>query len=79
MKTAKKAALVIAAAGAAIGGAAGTASADAGAGAVAAHSPGVASGNIIQVPIHIPVNLCGNTVNLVGGLNPAIGNVCINS
>ncbi|MFD3658685.1 chaplin family protein [Streptomyces sp. NPDC058620] len=23
--------------------------------------------------------MCGNTVNIVGALNPAFGNVCINS
>ncbi|MFG3404864.1 chaplin [Streptomyces sp. NPDC048142] len=59
-------------------GTAAPAMADAGAEAVAAHSPGVLSGNVLQVPIHIPVNLCGNTVNLVGALNPAFGNTCIN-
>uniref|UniRef100_J2JUZ1 Chaplin domain-containing protein n=1 Tax=Streptomyces auratus AGR0001 TaxID=1160718 RepID=J2JUZ1_9ACTN len=36
------------------------------------------SGNAIQVPIHIPINVCGNTVNIVGLLNPAFGNTCIN-
>lgn len=41
-------------------------------------SPGVLSGNVIQVPIHIPINACGNTVNVIGALNPAFGNVCIN-
>ncbi|MFU9033095.1 MULTISPECIES: chaplin [Streptomyces] len=41
-------------------------------------SPGVVSGNLIQVPIHIPINVCGNTVNLVGLLNPAFGNNCLN-
>ncbi|MEU4153383.1 chaplin [Streptomyces sp. NPDC026659] len=46
---------------------------------VAVGSPGVASGNVIQVPIEIPVNLCGNTINVVGLLNPAFGNVCVNS
>ncbi|KAB8159495.1 DUF320 domain-containing protein [Streptomyces sp. 3MP-14] len=54
--------------------------ADFGAGAIgfAAGSPGVLSGNNIQVPIHIPVNVCGNTVNVIGLLNPALGNVCVN-
>lgn len=41
-------------------------------------SPGVLSGNVVQVPIHIPVNVCGNTVNVIGLLNPAFGNACIN-
>ncbi|MFJ4703859.1 chaplin [Streptomyces anulatus] len=59
-------------------GAAAPAMADSGAEAIAAHSPGVLSGNIIQVPIHIPINVCGNTVNVIGVLNPAFGNTCIN-
>ncbi|MFJ4005997.1 chaplin [Streptomyces sp. NPDC090023] len=45
----------------------------------AANSPGVASGNVIQVPVEIPVNLCGNTIDVVGLLNPAFGNICANS
>lgn len=52
--------------------------ADSGASGGAANSPGVVSGNAIQVPIHIPVNVCGNTVNIVGLLNPAFGNTCLN-
>jgi hypothetical protein len=43
-----------------------------------AHSPGVISGNTIQLPVHVPVNVCGNTVNVVGLLNPAAGNRCAN-
>jgi hypothetical protein len=60
----------------------------AGAGVASAHgasaegaafgSPGVLSGNTIQVPIHIPVNLCGNTISVIGLLNPAFGNSCQN-
>ncbi|MEV0633474.1 chaplin [Streptomyces sp. NPDC050619] len=57
---------------------AGLAMADSGAQAAAVHSPGVLSGNAVQVPIHIPVNLCGNTVNVIGLLNPAFGNECTN-
>ncbi|MFC1412659.1 chaplin [Streptacidiphilus sp. N1-12] len=41
-------------------------------------SPGVVSGNTIQVPIHIPVNVCGNTISVIGLLNPAFGNNCQN-
>ncbi|MGW0336828.1 chaplin [Streptomyces sp. NPDC003011] len=59
-------------------GAATPAFADAGAEAAAIGSPGVLSGNVIQVPVHIPVNVCGNTVNVVGLLNPAVGNKCVN-
>ncbi|CCK29968.1 putative secreted protein [Streptomyces davaonensis JCM 4913] len=65
-------------AAAAVAGGAGIAAADAGAGAAAAHSPGVLSGNVVQVPVHIPVNVCGNTVNVIGLLNPAFGNTCVN-
>ncbi|WP_078632308.1 chaplin [Streptomyces resistomycificus] len=52
--------------------------ADSGAQGAAAHSPGVLSGNVVQVPVHIPVNVCGNTVNVIGLLNPAFGNECEN-
>ncbi|MFJ2742712.1 chaplin, partial [Streptomyces sp. NPDC087440] len=41
-------------------------------------SPGVISGNSVQAPVHVPVNLCGNTVNVIGLLNPAFGNKCSN-
>ncbi|MEU2994338.1 chaplin [Streptomyces griseoincarnatus] len=52
--------------------------ADSGAEGVAAGSPGVASGNSVQLPVHVPVNVCGNTVDVVGLLNPAAGNTCVN-
>ncbi|MFI8227462.1 chaplin [Streptomyces sp. NPDC085900] len=52
--------------------------ADAGAEGAAIGSPGVLSGNVIQVPIHVPVNVCGNTVNVIAALNPAFGNHCSN-
>lgn len=74
-----KAAAVMAGTGALLAGGAGMATADAGAGAVAAHSPGVASGNAVQVPVHIPVNVCGNTVNVIALLNPVFGNTCVNA
>lgn len=60
-------------------GGASAASADAGASGAAIGSPGVLSGNLIQVPIHIPINACGNSVSVIGLLNPAFGNTCINS
>ncbi|MHC5908674.1 chaplin, partial [Streptomyces sp. S6] len=53
--------------------------ADSAAGGSTADSPGVASGNTVQLPVHLPVNLCGNTVDVVGLLNPAMGNKCVNS
>ncbi|WP_330467094.1 chaplin [Streptomyces longwoodensis] len=44
----------------------------------ASHSPGVLSGNNVQAPLSVELNLCGNTVDVVGLLNPAVGNVCEN-
>ncbi|MCX4861638.1 chaplin ChpH [Streptomyces canus] len=57
---------------------AGLAVADAGAQGAAVGSPGVLSGNVVQVPVHVPVNVCGNTVSVIGLLNPAFGNTCSN-
>ncbi|WP_326768514.1 chaplin [Streptomyces sp. NBC_01591] len=59
-------------------GAAAPAFADSGAEGGAAYSPGVLSGNNVQVPVHVPLNLCGNSVNVIGLLNPAFGNTCSN-
>lgn len=39
-------------------------------------SPGVLSGNVIQVPVRLPANICGNTLNVIGLLNPTFGNWC---
>ncbi|MFJ7907536.1 chaplin [Kitasatospora sp. NPDC096204] len=78
MMKVKKIAAVTAATGGLVLAAAGVASAHASAEGVAAGSPGVLSGNQIQVPVHIPVNVCGNTINVVGLLNPAFGNYCAN-
>ncbi|MFJ8477956.1 chaplin [Kitasatospora sp. NPDC094011] len=58
---------------------AGTAAAgDATANGVAFGSPGVLSGNQIQIPINIEANVCGNTIGVISILNPAFGNTCIN-
>ncbi|MEW2397748.1 chaplin ChpH [Streptomyces sp. NPDC046862] len=57
---------------------AGLAVADSGAQGAAIGSPGVLSGNVVQAPIHVPVNVCGNTISVIGLLNPAFGNTCIN-
>jgi hypothetical protein len=73
-----KATAVLAGAGAVLAGGAGLAAADAGAQGAAVASPGVVSGNVLQVPVHVPVNLCGNTVSVVGLLNPAFGHTCVN-
>ncbi|MEE1785812.1 chaplin [Streptomyces sp. SP17BM10] len=46
---------------------------------VAAGSAGVVSGNSVEVPVHIPLDVCGNSVDVVGLLNPAFGNHCLNA
>lgn len=46
---------------------------------VAANSPGVLSGNVIQIPVDLGLNLCGNSLDLLGLLNPATGNTCTNN
>ncbi|RLV08115.1 chaplin [Streptomyces griseocarneus] len=84
MNTAKKAALILAATGMALTAAVGAAAAHDGGGAVArgaaTGSPGIVSGDVIQVPIQIPLNVCGNTIDvLLAILNPTFGNTCINS
>ncbi|MFE6001803.1 chaplin [Streptomyces sp. NPDC056454] len=82
MKNLKKAAAVTMIAGGLIAAGAGAASATGHSGAdahgVAVGSPGVASGNLAQVPVHIPVNAVGNAVNVIGLLNPAFGNLGLN-
>ncbi|MCM1965047.1 chaplin [Streptomyces sp. NPDC002812] len=60
-------------------GAASPAMADAAADGKAVGSPGVLSGNVLQVPVHVPVNVCGNTVNVIALLNPSFGNTCVNA
>ncbi|WP_370418568.1 chaplin [Streptomyces sp. QH1-20] len=57
---------------------AGVAAANSGAQGAAVNSPGIASGNVVQVPVAVPVNACGNTLNVVGLLNPTFGNTCVN-
>ncbi|WP_223837743.1 chaplin [Streptomyces venezuelae] len=49
-----------------------------GATAEAAHSPGVLAGNSVAVPVTFSPNVCGNTVDPAGALNPAFGNHCAN-
>ena len=36
-------------------------------------------GQAARVPVHLPVNVCGNSIDEVGGLNPAVGNTCVNA
>ncbi|MFJ1549592.1 chaplin [Streptomyces sp. NPDC088246] len=75
-KALSKSVLVMAAASGILTAAGGYAFADASADGAATGSPGIGSGNAVQVPVHVPVNVCGNTVNVVGLLNSAFGNNC---
>ena len=74
----RKGLITMAAAGGVLALSGGYAHADAGAAGGASNSPGVLSGNSVQIPVEVPVNVCGNTVNVVGLLNPAAGNECEN-
>ncbi|MFI2212704.1 chaplin family protein [Streptomyces sp. NPDC020141] len=74
----RKGLITMAAAGGAIALGGGYAHAGAEATGGASHSPGVASGNSVQVPVSVPVNVCGNSVNAVALLNPTFGNSCAN-
>src|SRR5690606_27342189 len=80
VKNLKKAAAVTMVAGGLLAAGTGMASATEGAHAdgKAVGSPGVVSGNVIQVPVDVPVNVSGNSVNVIGLLNPAFGNVAVN-
>ncbi|MET9896518.1 chaplin [Streptomyces sp. NPDC006465] len=80
MKNLKKVTAVAMVAGGLVAAGAGMASATDGswAGGKATGSPGVVSGNVVQAPVHIPVNAVGNSVNVIGLLNPAFGNLGLN-
>lgn len=41
-------------------------------------SPGVLSGNTVEIPVEAPLNVCGNSVDAVGLLNSASGSSCAN-
>ncbi|MFE0134272.1 chaplin [Streptomyces sp. NPDC059037] len=81
MKNLKKAAAVTMVAGGLVAAGAGLASATGGANAhgEAVGSPGIGSGNLVQAPVHIPVNAVGNTVSVIGALNPAFANDGLNA
>jgi len=64
--TATTSGLVLAGAGAAL--------ADTSADGSATGSPGVVSGNNTQVPVHIPINVTGNGVNIIGLLDSVFNN-----
>jgi len=75
----RKGLMTVAAATGVIAATGGAAHAGSGASGSSVDSPGVLSGNSVQAPVHAPVNVCGNTVNVVGLLNPAMGNKCVNT
>ncbi|MFH9660844.1 chaplin family protein [Streptomyces sp. NPDC017248] len=56
----------------------GSALADSHAQGIAQGSPGVLAGNDVQVAVDIPVNICGNSIDVAAALNPAFGNACAN-
>ncbi|MFF1645992.1 chaplin [Streptomyces sp. NPDC058240] len=74
----RKGLITMAAAGGVLALSGGNAHADVGASGEATNSPGVLSGNSVQIPVHVPVNVCGNSVDVVALLNPAFGNTCGN-
>ncbi|MER7962153.1 LAXTG-anchored chaplin ChpA [Streptomyces ardesiacus] len=53
--------------------------ADSHADGAAKNSPGAVSGNALQAPVDVPVNVCGNSVDVIAALNPAFGNACENA
>lgn len=55
-----------------------TAHADTAATGATTNSPGIGSGNLIQVPINAPINICGNQVDVIGLLNTDHGSFCAN-
>ncbi|GAA1013776.1 MULTISPECIES: chaplin [Streptomyces] len=57
----------------------GTAVADTSATGAAGDSSGVLSGNTVQVPAEVPVNVCGNTVGVLAAMNGASGTSCVNA
>ncbi|MGP3921900.1 chaplin [Streptomyces sp. 8N616] len=80
MKNLKKVAVVAMIAGGIVAAGAGVASATDGANAYGetVFSPGTGSGNQVQAPVHVPVNATGNSVNVIGVLNPTFGNESAN-
>jgi hypothetical protein len=46
---------------------------------VAFNSPGFLSGNVIQNPIDVNTNICGNSFGAFAFLSPVFGNHCSNS
>lgn len=51
-----------------------------GAGAIggAIGSPGLLSGNNIQIPVNIPINVCGDNIGILSALLSSDDTVCVN-
>ncbi|WP_371646464.1 chaplin [Streptomyces sp. NBC_00597] len=81
MKNIKKATAVTMIAGGLLAAGAGVSSAHGGASAdgQAVGSPGVVSGNQVQIPVDVPINVVGNAVTVIGLLNGAWGNTGVNA
>jgi hypothetical protein len=79
VKKLKKAVVItVIAGGLAVAGAGAAAANSADAHGKAVGSPGVAAGNLVQAPVHIPANVVGDTVSVIGVLNPAFGDHALN-
>lgn len=50
--------------------------ADSDATGTAGGSPGVVSGDNVLAPVNVPVDVCGNSVDVAAALDPAFGNSC---
>ncbi|HET9381864.1 MAG TPA: chaplin [Streptomyces sp.] len=57
---------------------AGTAVADDGPVGVSKHNSGLLTGNVVQIPIDVQANVCGNSVNVIGWLEPSFTAICVN-
>ena len=75
----RKSFVAVAFAAVAILGSAGTAAAS-GADAIggAIGSPGLLSGNNIQIPVNIPINVCGDNIGILSALLATEGTDCAN-
>lgn len=76
MKLMRKGAAVAALAAGLVLAGGGMAVADSGATGAAFGSPGVLSGNVLEVPLDLPLNLCGDSLGLATLLDPTAGATC---
>ncbi|MFE6848993.1 chaplin [Streptomyces sp. NPDC057686] len=74
----KEAVIAVAAASSLVFAGAAGANADSGAFGAASNSPGILSGNVVNIPVDIAVDVCGNNLNGIGLFNAAMANYCEN-